>query len=327
VRTLRKDRSPEAVEFDQLELYRRELTGYCYRMLASSFDAEDAVQETLVRAWRGLDRFEDRGGLKPWLYRIATNVCLDMLKSRGRRALPMELAPAGAGAADMGEARSEATWVQPIPDELVTPLESDPGEVVVQRESIRLAFIAALQHLLPRQRAVLILRDVLSWRANEVAELLDTSEDAVNSTLRRARSAIAGADIDAVPHESEQVEREVLGRYVNAFESYDVAALVALLHEDVVIAMPPFELWLRGVADVGSFLASMQDEGGHDRVIPVRANGGTAVAVWRPDGRSGALEPYALMVIEIAEERILSIHAFLDTAIFSVFGLGPAPPA
>jgi RNA polymerase sigma-70 factor (ECF subfamily) len=239
----------------------------------------------------------------------------------------MEIAPAGAGGADFGEAQPEATWVQPIPDRLVAAVETDPGEIVIQRESIRLAFIAALQHLLPRQRAVLILRDVLSWRASEVAGLLDTSEDAVNSTLRRARSAIADADIDAAPRESEQVEREVLGRYVDAFERYDVAALVALLHEDVVVAMPPFELWLRGVTDVGSFLASMEDEGGRDRVIPVAANGSPAVAVWRPDARSGAFQPYALMVLEIADERIISIHAFLDTAIFSVFGLGSAPPA
>jgi RNA polymerase sigma-70 factor, ECF subfamily len=320
------DSSTEAAKFDELELYRPELTGYCYRMLASSFDAEDAVQETLVRAWRGLDRFEDRVGLKPWLYRIATNVCLDMLKSRGRRAMPMEIAAAGAARDDRGEARPEATWVQPIPDELVTPVESDPGEVVVRRESIRLAFIAALQHLLPRQRAVLILRDVLGWRAREVAELLDTSEDAVNSTLRRARSAIAGAELDTVASEPEAVERKLLGRYVDAFERYDVAALVALLHEDVVIAMPPFELWLRGIADATQFLASMEDEGGSDLVVPVGANGSPAVAVWRPDEQTGAFQPYGLFVLEITEQRIIGIHAFLDPEIFRVFGL-TAPPA
>lgn len=311
----------DRIDFGQLEPYRRELTGYCYRMLASPFDAEDAVQETLVRAWRGLSRFEDRAGLRPWLYRIATNVCLDMLKGRTRRALPAEVAPAATGRLVMGAPRPEATWVQPISDELIASPDPDPGDVAVSRESIRLAFIAALQHLVPRQRAVLILRDVLSWRANEVAEFLETSEDAVNSTLRRARSAIAVADRDVAPAGPSEDERELLASYVDAFERYDVDALVDLLHEDVLIAMPPFELWIRGVADAREFLASMEDEGGHDRVLPVVANGQPAVAVWRPGGPSGTPQAYALMVLEVAERRITSIHAFLDTAIFSVFGL------
>jgi RNA polymerase sigma-70 factor (ECF subfamily) len=321
--------SVSTVDVGQLEPYRRALTGYCYRMLASPFDAEDAVQETLVRAWRARDRFEDRAGVRPWLYRIATNVCLDMSKGRTRRALPMEIAPAATGGFVMGVPRAEATWVQPIPDQLVSPRDGDPSEVVVSRESIRLAFVAALQHLLPGQRAVLILRDVLGWRASEVAELLETSEDAVNSTLRRARSALADADLDVVPAEPAETERELLDRYVDAFEHYDVNALVALLHEEVRIAMPPFELWLQGLTDARTFLASMEDEGGHDRVVPIAANGQPAVAVWRPAGPSGGLQPYALMVLDVADGRIASIIAFLDTAIFRAFGLRDdfsAPP-
>ncbi len=311
----------DRIDFDQLEPFRRELTGYCYRMLASPFDAEDAVQETFVRAWRALGRFEDRAGPRPWLYRIATNVCLDMVKGRNRRALPAEITPAATGQFVMGAARSETTWVQPIPDELIVSPDPDPGDVAVSRDSIRLAFIAALQHLAPRQRAVLILRDVLGWRANEVAEFLETSEDAVNSILRRARTAIGETDLATPSAERSEGERELVARYVDAFERYDVNALVDLLHENVLIAMPPFELWIRGVTDAREFLASMQDEGGHDLVRPVAANGQPAVAVWRPSKPSGAPKGYALMVLEVAEGRIASIHAFLDTAIFSVFGL------
>jgi RNA polymerase sigma-70 factor (ECF subfamily) len=308
----------DATDFGQLEPFRRELTGYCYRMLASPFDAEDAVQETLLRAWRGLGRFEDRMGLRPWLYRIATNVCFDMLKGRSRRALPAEVAPVATGQFVMGAPRPEATWIAPISDELLAA--PDPGEVAVGRESIRLAFIAALQHLAPRQRAVLILRDVLRWQASEVAEFLETTETAVNSMLRRARSAIAGADLDAIPASPPEVEQALLAGYVDAFQRYDVDALVDLLHEDVLIAMPPFELWLQGVADARTFLASM-DDGGHDRVIPVAANGQPAVAVWRPDPTTGTLEAYALMVLEVAGDKIAGIHAFLDPAIFAAFGL------
>jgi RNA polymerase sigma-70 factor (ECF subfamily) len=259
-------------------------------------------------------------GLRPWLYRIATNVCFDMLRGRSRRALPAEVAPVSTGQFVIGAPRPEATWIAPISDELVRASDPDPGEVTVSRESIRLAFIAALQHLAPRQRAVLILRDVLRWQASEVAEFLETSETGVNSMLRRARSAIAGADLDAIPASPPEIELELLAGYVDAFQRYDVDALVDLLHEDVLIAMPPFELWLRGVVDAQRFLASM-DDGGHDRVIPVAANGQPAVAVWRPDPATGTLEAYALMVLEVAGDKIASIHAFLDPAIFAAFGL------
>jgi RNA polymerase sigma-70 factor (ECF subfamily) len=316
-------------ELSDLEPYRRQLTAYCYRMLGSPQDAQDAVQDTLVRAWRGLGRFEDHAGLRPWLYRIATNVCLDMLKSRGRRALPMDMAPAGTGRGRepslelaLGTTRPEATWVQPIPDHLVSS-PGDPADAAVSRESIRLAFIAALQHLVPRQRAVLILRDVLSWRAHEVAELLETSEDAVNSTLRRARSVLEATNLDAVPTEPTEVERELLDRYIEAFERYDVDSLVALLHEDATLNMPPYELWLQGVPDIRHFLAAIEVEGGRDRIIEIAANGCPALAVYRPAGPSGALEPFEIHVLEIADDRVTAIHAFLDPALFPVFGLPP----
>ena len=323
--------SSEGSGFAELESYRRELTGYCYRMLGSPFDAEDAVQDTLIRAWRAYPRFEDRsaqrGGLRPWLYRIATNVCLDALKGRERRALPVEFGPPAAGELVMGTPRPEATWVQPIPDTL---LAGDPAVVVLRRETVRLAFIAALQHLTPRQRAVLILRDVLSWRASEVARLLDTSEEAVNGALKRARAALTSAELDHAAPESVEVEHELLERYLDAFGRYDVDALVALLHEQAIVTMPPFELWLQGVRDIREFLAGMRDEGGHDRLLSLRANGCPALAVYRPDG-AGTPAPYAIMVLEIAGDRIAAIHAFLDTSLFSAFGLAPgdqfSPPA
>jgi RNA polymerase sigma-70 factor (ECF subfamily) len=310
--------------FAELESYRRELTGYCYRMLASPFDAEDAVQDTLLRAWRGREHFEDRppgqGGLRPWLYRIATNVCLDMLKGRGRRALPVELGPSGAGEFPMGDPQPEAMWVQPISDTLVSDETGDPAVVVMARETVRLAFIAALQHLTPRQRAVLILRDVLSWRASEVAQLLETTEDAVNGTLKRARAVLASSDLKLGAPDSGEVEQQLLAGYVEAFERYDVEALVALLHEDAIVAMPPFELWLQGSADIRAFLAGMQSEAGRDRLLPLSANGCPAVAVYRPDP-VGVFQPYGIMLLEITGDRISAIQAFLDTALFSVFRL------
>lgn len=313
-----------SIQPSQLESYRRELTGYCFRMVASPQDAEDAVQETLVRAWKSLASFEDGGGLHPWLYRIATNAYLDLVKGRNRRAMPMDLAPAATGHLAMGTPRPETTWVQPIADHLIAPADGDPAEIAVSRESIRLAFIAALQFLAPRQRAVLILRDVLRWRASEDADLLETSEDAVNSLLRGARSLLAVADLDSASTDSAMTERSILERYVSAFERYDVDMLVALFHEGVIVAMPPFALWLRGLADVRSFLESMEDEGGHDRVIPVAVNGSPAVAVYRPNGASVSLEPYSIMVLGIADGRIASIYAFLDPGLFSIFGLGAA---
>ncbi len=323
-------RSPGAVAFEELEPFRRQLTAYCYRMLASPHDAEDAVQETFVRAWRGLSGLDERAGLRPWLYRIATNVCLDVLKGRNRRALPTSIAPAVRGQRwgashelALGLPRPEATWVQPIPDSLIEATDAEPAEAAVRRESIRLAFVAALQHLQPRQRAVLILRDVLRWKAEEVAGLLGSSADAVNSTLRRARAAMGRAGLDGGPPGRRELDLELLARYVQAFERYDVDALVALLHEDALLTMPPFALWLQGVADIGRFLAAMAGEGGRDQVVPLVANGSPALGVYRPGRESGEPEAFAIQVLECARGRIVEIHAFLEPELFAVFGLPP----
>src|SRR5215471_5022537 len=215
----------------RLEDHRRELTAYCYRMLASPFESEDAVQETFIRAWRGFDRFEGRAALRSWLYRIATNVCFDMLEGRKRRARPMDLGPAGAPVLENLNTLDGATWITPAPDGLVVP-EGDPAQVAVARETVRLAFVAALQHLPPRQRAVLILCEVLRWKASEVAELLDTSVASVNSALQRARATLDSADAQAVDRvKLDEPDRELLARYVQAFEAYDIDALTSLIHE------------------------------------------------------------------------------------------------
>jgi len=236
----------------RLEQYRVELTAYGYRMLGSAFEAEDAVQETLLRAWRGYDRFDGRASLRSWLYRIATNVCFDMLSGRERRARPMDLNDPGSADRPLGEPLPEVTWLEPIPDVRVLPTVADPAELVEQRESIRLAFVAALQHLPPRQRAVLILREVLRWRASEVAELLDTTVASVNSALQRARATLAASHVadDEQPGSLDEDHQALLARYVRAFESYDMDALTSLLREDAHWNMPPYELWLQTHDDI-----------------------------------------------------------------------------
>ena len=314
-----------AIPAEQLEQFRRELTGYCYRMLGSIYEAEDAVQETMLRAWRALATFEDRTGLRPWLYRIATNVCLDLLKGRSRRALPMDVAPVATAELRRGDARPEATWVQPAPDRLILPVDGDPAESAVSRESVRLAFIAALQRLAPRQRAVLILRDVLRWRAAEVASLLDTSSDAVNSALRRARAALTDVDRDSAPSQPSAADRELLSAYINAFERHDVDALVALLRDDAILEMPPFELWMRGPDDIRRWLVAV-DAFGQERFTPVNANGSPAVAVYRPPKPGGQPTAFSIQVLDNIAGRIGGIHVFLDPALFDLFGL-PSVPA
>ncbi|MFI5496722.1 sigma-70 family RNA polymerase sigma factor [Actinoplanes sp. NPDC051859] len=306
----------------QLEAYRPELTGYCYRMLGSAFEAEDAVQDAMVRAWRGLDRFEGRSALRSWLYRIATNVCLTMLDSAQRRIRPMDLGPAGSGSATHpGEPRPEEIWVGPVPDDRVLPERADPADVVAGRESIRLAFVAALQHLPPKQRAVLILREVLAWSAQEVADLLDTSVPSVNSALQRARATIAAADTGAeVSQPLDHEQRELLGRYVTAFEAYDLEALTALLHEDATLSMPPLPLWLRGHADIAAWMGGTGSGCRGSRLVPVAANGLPAFGQYRPSG-SGH-DPWALIVLETSAGRITGVNNFLDTArLFPLFGL------
>jgi RNA polymerase sigma-70 factor, ECF subfamily len=315
---------PGAGELEgQFELYRRELTGHCYRMLASPFEAEDAVQETFIRAWKGFERFEGRSALRSWLYRIATNVCLDMLSSRERRARPMDLGPAREPIESNLSTLPEVTWIQPAPDGLVVP-EGDPAEVAVARESVRLAFVAALQHLPPRQRAVLLLCEVLRWQASEVAELLETSVASVNSALQRARATLSESDVDTdgPGAKLEKDERELLARYVDAFERYDIDALTSLIHEDATQSMPPYDLWLAGRDDIFRWWFGPGIGCKGSKVIPtVGANGSPAFGQYKP-APGGGYEPWALQVIEIADGRVAELTFFLETdTLFPLFGL------
>jgi RNA polymerase sigma-70 factor (ECF subfamily) len=314
----------------RLEQHRRELTGYCYRMLGSSFEAEDAVQDTMLRAWRSIDRFEGRAALKSWLYRIATNVCLDMLNGRQRRARPIDIGAAGDPANPDMTTRAEVTWLEPIPDGRVLPQSSDPAELAVAQETLRLAFVAALQHLPARQRAVLILREALRWSAAEVAELLDTSVASVNSALQRARASLATSEPtpeDTSAKIEDDDQSALLERYVAAFEQYDIDALVALLHEDATLSMPPYELWLRGHADIAHWFTGIGCHCRGSRLIALTANGSPAFGQYRPSGPDGTHEPWALQVIEISDGKITGINSFLDTArMFPLFGLPASPP-
>jgi RNA polymerase sigma-70 factor, ECF subfamily len=305
-----------------LEQHRAELTGYCYRMLGSGFEAEDAVQETMVRAWRGFDRFEGRAALRSWLYRIATNVCLDMLQSRKRRALPMDLGPASPGDVSAGERLPENLWLQPIPDGRALPATDDPAEMAETRETIRVAFVAALQHLPPRQRAVLILREVLRWKASEVAELLDTSVASVNSALQRARATLAATDLSAEPLQpDDDAQRTLLARYVDAFERFDIESLVSLLHEDATMSMPPYALWLHGAAELGKWLRGAGVGCRGSRFRAVDANGSPAFAQWRPSESGGGYEAWAIHVLKVSDGRIAGIDFFVDPNLFPLFDL------
>ncbi len=310
----------------QLERHRVELTAYAYRMLGSAFEAEDAVQETMLRAWRSYDGFEGRAALRSWLYRIATNVCLDMLTGRERRARPMDLAPAKTADAPLDDGLSETSWILPVPDDRVLPVGGDPAEAVESRESVRLALVAALQHLPPRQRAVLILREVLRWKATEVAELLDTSVASVNSALQRARATLADADVETTdtsrPMDDEQ--RALLARYVDAFERYDLDSLTSLLREDATWSMPPYELWLQSHDDIRKWCLGPGIGCRGSRLVPTAANGSPAFGQYKPGDREGILEPWSLQVLEVSAGRIVGICFFLDTArLFPLFGLPP----
>jgi RNA polymerase sigma-70 factor (ECF subfamily) len=298
----------------QLEQHRSELTGYCYRMLASPFEAEDAVQETFLRAWRAYDRFEGRAALRSWLYRIATNVCLDLIGARERRARPMDLGPAGEPVAE-NLRTPEVPWIEPI---------RDPADVAESRESIRLAFVAALQHLPPRQRAALILCEVFRWQASEAAELLETSVASVNSALQRARATLESLDLEAAPPAAEEADPELLARYVAAFEAYDLDALTTLIHEDAIQSMPPFDLWLRGRDDIFTWWWGPGIGCQGSRVVPApSANGAPTFGQYKPSP-DGGYEPWALQVLEVVDGRIVELTFFLDTArLFPLFGLPP----
>jgi RNA polymerase sigma-70 factor (ECF subfamily) len=316
--------APPTVELDVLEGYRRELTGYCYRMLGSGFEADDAVQETIVRAWRAADRFEGRSSVRSWVYRIATNVCLDMLRGSQRRARPMELGPSQPSSIDIATVATlpEHAWVSPIADDRVLPVDADPAEITAARESIRLAFVAALQHLPARQRAALILCEVLKWQATEAAELLDTSVASVNSALQRARATLAERSA-AGPPPSDAVspeQQELLASFVDAFERYDVDRLVTLLHDDVQMSMPPYDLWLQGPAHVKGWLLGQGIGCKGSRLVPTTANGTAAFGSYRVDPAGGHV-PWALFLIEVSGDRIVGYHSFLDNRLFDAFGL------
>jgi RNA polymerase sigma-70 factor (ECF subfamily) len=311
----------DALELE-LESFRRELTGYCYRMLGSGFEAEDAVQETMVRAWKAYDTFEGRSALRSWLYRIATNACLDMLRGTQRRARPMDLGPASTTeSAITKEKVGDNIWVHPIHDGKVLDVDADPAELAEQKESVRLAFVAALQHLPARQRAVLILREVLRWPASEVAELLETTVASVNSALQRARATLEDVSLESTDREPDDpAQREILARYCAAFEAYDMDGLAKLLHDEVRFCMPPYPMWLSGPVEVGKWMTGPGIGCRGSRLLATVANGYGAFGQYRPDPNGGH-SPWALQVIEITGDRITGIDNFLNTDLFAAFGL------
>ena len=310
-----------AVELD-FEEYRRELTAYCYRMLGSAFEADDAVQETFVRAWRAFDSFEGRASLRSWLYRIATNVCFDSLKGRNRRALPIDMMAVGSANGPVDPPLPESTWIGPIPDARIANAAADPAEQVVARESVRLAFVAALQHLPARQRAVLILREVLRWKAADVADLLDTTVVSVNSALQRARTTLAERDItgDSVAEPVTPEQQALLTRYVDAFTRFDLDSLVALLQEDATMSMPPYPLWLRGAEEMRTWLGGPGSECRGSRLATIAANGSPAFAQWRRDP-DGGFHAWSIHVLQLSGDRIAGIDFFVDPDLFPLFGL------
>lgn len=315
----REDVEPDALD---LERYRRELTAYCYRMLGSAFEADDAVQNTLMRAWRSADRFEGRSSVRSWLYRIATNVCFDVMKGRRRRAMPMDLGPSSPGDGSGEPAADDVLWLQPIPDDAIAPAGRSADDVVVARESIRLAFIAALQFLPARQRSILILRDVLGWHATEVAELLDMSHVAVHSALRRARDTLAarGQSLNATPTPLGAEERALVERYVDAFERFDVDTLVSLLRDDAVLSMPPRALWLQGRDALRTWWSGEGSGCAGMRFVPVAANGGLAYAMYKPLP-GGSYHAFGIQVIEASGGGIAALHAFIEADLVARFGL------
>ncbi|WP_240662401.1 sigma-70 family RNA polymerase sigma factor [Streptomyces sp. WAC 06738] len=305
--------------------YRRELLAHCYRMLGSVHDAEDLVQETYLRAWRSYGTFEGRSSLRTWLHTIATRACLTALERRQRRPLPTGLGGPGDDPAGELTERPEVPWLEPVPDVLVEPSEADPAAVVGSRESVRLAFVAALQHLPPRQRAVLLLRDVLRWKAAEVAELLDTSTASVNSALQRARAQLekAAPSEESVAEPADAARRELLDRYVEAFVTKDVREIVRLFTEDVVWEMPPVPEWFRGPGRVAT-LVSVQCPyaPGEARLLPVGLNGQPGYALYTR-GPDGDHHPFALHVLTVAPggDAISHVGCFFDTSLFATAGL------
>jgi RNA polymerase sigma-70 factor (ECF subfamily) len=306
----------------QLEPHRVALTGHCYRMMGSIMDADDAVQETMVRAWRSFERFDGRASLRSWLYRIATNVCLDMLSERSRRARPMENSEGTVE--DPLEALPRTHWLEPVPDARAVPSDAGPAEAALLRESIRLAFVAALQHLPPKQRAALLLTEVLGWSAAEVAETLETSVPSINSALQRARATLETKNVSASTGPLSDAQKKLLEQYVDAFLRYDVDGLVSLMHRDATLSMPPYTLWLRGVDAIRAWLLGRGIGCQGSRLIPTFASGSPAWGQYRCAGEGKGFRPWALTVLELSGDRIASWNSFLDTeTLFPMFGLPP----
>jgi RNA polymerase sigma-70 factor (ECF subfamily) len=306
-----------------LEAHRRELTGYCYRMLGSAFEADDAVQETMLRAWRNSDSFEGRSSLRSWLYRIATNVCLDMLRGEKRRALPMDLGPASPPVeAHLKPRPAEDIWVTPIPTASVLPEHGDPAEIAALRDSVRLAFVTALQHLPARQRAALILCEVLRLPAAEAATILDTTVASVNSALQRARATLAALPGEQRPAKAAEPDPDLLNRYVDAFQRYDMPTLLTLIHEDAVMTMPPFEMWVHGGCDITEWMVQPGPSVcAGSQLVPVNANGVRAWGQYKPEPEGG-FSPWALQVHEASDGKLSAMTWFLDAKrLFPLFGL------
>jgi RNA polymerase sigma-70 factor (ECF subfamily) len=323
---------PVIEDFSRLaDPFRRELLAHCYRMMGSVHDAEDLVQETYLRAWRSYDRFEGRSSLRTWLHRIATRTCLTALESRGRRPMPTGLGAPSSDAADTLVEQPEVSWLEPIPDAMVGAEGTDPADIVTGRQSIRLAFTAALQHLPPRQRAVLILREVLDWRAAEVAELLDTTTAAVNSMLQRARAQLdqAAPTEDQVVEPTEAEQRQLLDRYVAAFEDKDIAAIVELFTKDAVWEMPPFNSWYQGAENIGRLvdLQCPAEGPGDMRLIPTRANGQPAFGLYMRDPAGDVYRPFNLPVLTVSAAGVTHVSSFFDLRLFATFGLPETLPA
>jgi RNA polymerase sigma-70 factor (ECF subfamily) len=309
---------------EQLETHREALVGHCYRMLGSVAEADDAVQETLVRAWRALEGFDGRASLRTWLYRIATHVCLDALADRARRERPVFVGPAGTVNDELVE-RPRTHWLEPIPDAHALPADGDPAERAALRQSIRLAFVAALQRLPPRQRAALLLAEVLGWSATEIASALDTTVAATNSALQRARATLAeSAPPEGAAAGLSPAQETLLARYVDAFERYDVEALAALLREDATLSMPPYTLWLQGPAAIKAWFLGRGIGCRGSRLVSTAANGLPAFGQYRPGGPGRPHRPWSLVVLELSGDRITAMNHFLDTAtLFPRFGLAP----
>jgi RNA polymerase sigma-70 factor (ECF subfamily) len=309
--------------------YRRELLAHCYRMLGSVHDAEDLVQETFIRAWRAYDKFEGRSSLRTWLHRIATTACLTALEGRNRRPLPTGLGGPSEPEGDLVE-RTEVPWLEPVPDAMVGGDGADPAAIVSDRETIRLALIAALQHLPPRQRAVLILRDVLRWKAAEVADVLNTTTVAVNSTLQRARAALEQAQptADAVVEPTSPDQRELLDKYAAAFENYDIPSMVELFTKDAVWEMPPFLNWVRGNEMIGRLISANcpASKAGDQRMVRTEANGQPAFALYML-GEDGVHRAFQIQVLTLTEAGVSHVTTFFDTSLFPTFGLPASLPA